>query len=84
MMIDVIPGLSSDEEVDLVILIIKSAGKLTAIFPCSLLLNGEGGQLSIALWLDFRRKKSLSQPSVYRAEDGLEASGDIELPENAV
>jgi len=84
MMIDVIPGLSSDEGVDLVILIKKSAGNLTAIFPYSLLLNGEGGQLSIALWLDFRRKKSLTQPSVYRVKDGLEASGDIELSENAV
>lgn len=84
MMIDVIPGLSSDEGVDLVIFIIKSTRKLTAIFPYSLLLNGEGGQLSIALWLDFRRKKSLIQPSVYRVKDGLEASGDIELSENAV
>ncbi len=84
MMIDVIPGLFSDEGVDLVILIKKSAGKLTAIFPYSLILNREGGQLSIVLWLDFRRKKSLTQPSVYRVNDGLEASGDIELSENAV
>jgi hypothetical protein len=40
--------------------------------------------LSIGLWLDFRRKKDLAQPSSYRIEDGLEAPADFELPEDAV
>ena len=33
--------------------------------------------------MDFLRKKDLGQPPVDSVKDGLEASGDIEFPEDA-
>ncbi len=40
--------------------------------------------MSIGLWLDFRQKKDLAEASLDHVKDGLEASGDIEFPEDAV
>ena len=40
--------------------------------------------MSIGLWLDFRQKKVLAETFADGIENGLEASGDLELPEDTV